>query len=629
MIVNVLKSSTKIMGRLSYPLKFLVISTLFILPLGVTMYLLITEADEKIRFAEMEKRGTQYLRPLRSLIQHLPEARLEEYLAAEAPSHKIVVDAIRKRIDEDFVFLKNTDKANGKALGTTEKSGALYRHWNSFKQETSRLSPMERDKRYIQLILALKGLITHTGNSSHLILEPDLDTYYLMNALLLRAPENMDTLGQLRIISAYILEKKGISDQGRAEFFRLYNTTENNLYEMQKGMEFVRKPILEKELISQNDAVMRFLRAFDEKIMRVLAPSANRAEMDALSSDALDKSFKLWDDAILEMDARLEQRIFLLAVKKNLTRGFYILALLAVAYFWLGFYRSVMNTIADFENAEKRMMSGDFDSLANPETRDEMRRIVYSFNNLARQLRLEREQLIQAAKLESVGRLAAGIAHEVKNPLAVILQGIDFLSFQPETKKEPYAQLVSDMRNAVLRADGVIRGLLDFSAPRQLTLKGELLNQVVEESLMLVRHEISQSNITLVKSLSPDLPRLYLDKNKVVQVLINLLTNACHAMPEGGTLSVRTLVSNGNGPGSALIEIEDTGTGIPENKMSKVFDPFYTTKPTGKGTGLGLSVVRSIVEMHKGQIKLANKPSGGVHVTVALPIELNQPGGLT
>ena len=248
------------------------------------------------------------------------------------------------------------------------------------------------------------------------------------------------------------------------------------------------------------------------------------------------------------------------------------------------------------------------------------------------ELKAAQLQLIQTEKLESVGRLAAGVAHEVKNPLEIILMSVEYLSKNLTNRDEQTAMLLDDMEYAVNKADSVIRGLLDFSASDQIRTRIEELNSVVDESLSLVKHQLDRSQIALVKEFSKDLPKLSLDKNKTQQVFVNLFMNAIHAMSRGGTLTVKTyakqLTDNDYNVGTSseghfsigenvlIAEIEDTGTGIPEDKLSKIFDPFFTTKPTGQGTGLGLTVVSKIVELHGGMIDIRNRNEGGVRVSV-------------
>ena len=241
-------------------------------------------------------------------------------------------------------------------------------------------------------------------------------------------------------------------------------------------------------------------------------------------------------------------------------------------------------------------------------------------------------QLIQAEKMESVGRLAAGVAHEVKNPLAILLMGLDYMAEPGVREENSDHEVMRAMRDAVHRADAIIRGLVDFSANRHLDATPQDLNAMIRRSLLLVKHELVGAHVTADLDLDADLPQVRLDATKIQQVFVNLFMNALQAMPSGGTLLVRTyrkrLTAAQRDEGSRraerfragddviIAEVDDTGTGIPPDKLSKVFDPFFTTKPTGRGTGLGLTVTRKIVELHDGSICVANRNEGGARVTL-------------
>ena len=239
-------------------------------------------------------------------------------------------------------------------------------------------------------------------------------------------------------------------------------------------------------------------------------------------------------------------------------------------------------------------------------------------------------QLIQAEKMESVGRLAAGVAHEVKNPLLTILLGVEYLERLPTAQEHDVRDVLHDQKDAVERATTVINELLDFAAPSELHTQPEDLNAVIERALGLVRHAVTEARVTVARELEPGLPGVPLDRKKIEQVFVNALMNAIHAMPGGGTLTVRTYSALGAAaaapaaPGPVLdgvavtAEIDDTGTGIREEHLAKVFDPFFTTQPPGKGTGLGLSVVHQIVQMHGGTVDLSNRPEGGARFRLQL-----------
>jgi len=241
-------------------------------------------------------------------------------------------------------------------------------------------------------------------------------------------------------------------------------------------------------------------------------------------------------------------------------------------------------------------------------------------------------QLIQAAKMESIGTLAAGVAHEVKNPLQTILMGLEYLD---QTLPKPSQNLelaLVDMRDAVWRADNIVKELLQLSADSNFELREGDLNEVVNRSLRLMNSELVAARTNVVCHLDPALPPVRMDAQKLEQVLLNLFINAVQAMAHNGTLQVSTragrlteeLHLNGSiakrfreDERLVVVEVQDTGPGIAPEHLARIFDPFFTTKPVGKGTGLGLSIVKKITDLHDGSMEVRNAPEGGVVVTLA------------
>ncbi len=249
-------------------------------------------------------------------------------------------------------------------------------------------------------------------------------------------------------------------------------------------------------------------------------------------------------------------------------------------------------------------------------------------------LRRAQEQLIQAEKMESVGRLAAGVAHEVKNPLAMIGMGIELLARRIPADDAQGLETIERMKRGIDRAKKIVKGLVDYSSARQLSVEPKDISEVISDALALVEYPLRQARVNLIQEIDGDLPHVSVDSTKMEQVLVNLMINAMHAMNGGGTLTVRAFsrilsgVKRDEGVRTAghlregdrivRIEVDDTGTGIDEAIMSKLFDPFFTTKPTGTGTGLGLAVCRRIVELHSGILELENRPEGGVRASITL-----------
>ncbi len=253
------------------------------------------------------------------------------------------------------------------------------------------------------------------------------------------------------------------------------------------------------------------------------------------------------------------------------------------------------------------------------------------------ELKAAQLQLIQAAKMESIGTLAAGVAHEVKNPLATLVMGVAYLDRNLTTQNENVALVLGEMRDAISRADKITRDLLEFAATRQFDVRSEDLNALINKTLVLLRHELTGQQIELVTCLAVNLPPVRVEKNQIQQVLLNVFMNALHAMKHGGTLGITTfkdrLARSRHEEGSRTstqlftgdlvvgVHIDDTGHGIAEDHLPKIFDAFFTTKPTGVGTGLGLPVSKKIIELHGGSIDVKNRPEGGARVTILLRTE--------
>ena len=235
------------------------------------------------------------------------------------------------------------------------------------------------------------------------------------------------------------------------------------------------------------------------------------------------------------------------------------------------------------------------------------------FDDVTQRERME-EQMSQTEKLTSLGLLAAGVAHEVNTPLAVISNYIQMLAKQmPEG--DPRQSIIEKIVKQTFRASEIVNNLLNFSRTGAAEAADINVNQVVEETLSLVAHPLKTSRIQVVKQLGDAIPAVRGSANKLQQVFLNLFLNARDAMPTGGMLEVRTAAHNG----SVEIEVTDTGGGIPREHIHRIFDPFFTTKANGRGTGLGLSVSYGIIKEHAGKIDVRSTPGKGTSFHVEFP----------
>lgn len=232
--------------------------------------------------------------------------------------------------------------------------------------------------------------------------------------------------------------------------------------------------------------------------------------------------------------------------------------------------------------------------------------------------------LIESEKLAGIGTLAAGIAHEINTPLQVITGYSGGIRRDIEASRLIGAgkldQKIASIERNAWRIAAIVRSLLVYARPAADRAGSHSLNDIVAETLLLIEHQLNcWFNISIEKELAADLPALQCDSNRITQVLINLLTNAADAMPDGGKILLRTEFDEKDR--QCKLQVSDTGAGIPEYLHSRIFDPFFTTKQVGEGTGLGLSISRGIVEAHGGVISLQSQVGEGASFTISLPQE--------
>ena len=284
--------------------------------------------------------------------------------------------------------------------------------------------------------------------------------------------------------------------------------------------------------------------------------------------------------------------------------------------------QNITKSMGKLMHTIKKVEEGNLQARVDVKFGDELGTLGDYFNKMLNRLEQGRneqlvlqQQVANAEKLASLGRLAAGVAHEINNPLTgALTSGHILLKKTPEDapEKEDLEIIIKE----TTRCQKIIKGLLDFARQTKPEMRLSDINGIIEGSLSLVENQASFHNIKIVKELAQFLPLISVDTNQIQQVLINIILNAQEAMPEGGFLTISSSRKD------AFVEIKfiDTGCGIPEENMDRLFDPFFTTKEEIKGTGLGLAVSYGIVERHQGSIEMESKLGKGTTVIIKLPV---------
>lgn len=309
-------------------------------------------------------------------------------------------------------------------------------------------------------------------------------------------------------------------------------------------------------------------------------------------------------------------------------------------------YYIVARPLSMLAEGMNKLSRGDVEHRINLSAKDEMGLLASSFNSMAEELKeykekmenwtksLEdevqkktaeivraQEQLINAEKLASLGRMAAGVAHELNSPLTGI---VTFAHLMIKRIPPENAQDREDLKviiDQTERCSRIVRGLLGFSRKTASEKSKVDINVLLESTLSMVGNQAKFHNIAFDVKLDKGIPEVTADPNQIQQVFLNLLINSADAMEERGRVTIASRMVKDNGDKFIELEFTDTGPGIPEDIRGRIFEPFFTTKPAGKGTGLGLSVSYGIIKKHGGQIFIKSEPAEGASFFIRLPIE--------
>jgi len=304
--------------------------------------------------------------------------------------------------------------------------------------------------------------------------------------------------------------------------------------------------------------------------------------------------------------------------------------------------RFVNRPIRKLLAATKTAAHGNLDQTVSIRSHDELGELSGSFNNMISELKRSRDaieewtqtlehrvqertqelqqvqdQLIRAGKMAALGELAAGVAHEINNPLTGVLT-FSSLMLKKVDENNPWKKDLENIVQQTTRCRNIVRGLLDFARQRKPDKKEWDIHTLIDRTVTLVENQARFQNIKIVKEFKTDIGMLFVDGDQIQQVFMNIIINAADAMAgDGGTLTIKTNMKDG----MAEVSFTDSGCGMPKEHLSKLFAPFFTTKETGKGTGLGLAISYGIIQSHNGEIDVESEVGKGSTFRIRLPIE--------
>ncbi|MFN3763567.1 MAG: cache domain-containing protein, partial [Anaerolineae bacterium] len=275
----------------------------------------------------------------------------------------------------------------------------------------------------------------------------------------------------------------------------------------------------------------------------------------------------------------------------------------------------ITRPVSDLVEAHRRLAAGDMTVRVRTYGNGELAMLGRSFNSMAETLHRTQQELLHKEKLASLGQLAAGVAHELNNPLGTIMlfAGALHRELPPDDPRRSDLEMILKEANL---AKKIVADLLNFARQQEVLVQDTDLHALLDQSVESVRHQPAFAKVEIVRNYDPRVRVIQADPAQLQQVFVNLLNNAAEAIEGPGTITITTRSLDGQ----VEISIADTGCGIPEEYMDKLFTPFFTTKPPGKGTGLGLSIVYGIVKMHRGQITVQSQVGRGTTFTITLPV---------
>jgi signal transduction histidine kinase len=316
----------------------------------------------------------------------------------------------------------------------------------------------------------------------------------------------------------------------------------------------------------------------------------------------------------------------LLRVSKGVPVAFLFCIVLLSVYGADFVSRHIIQRLNRLMDLTKRIGDGDLSITPVRKYRDEFTNLVVALNHMVREVEHRHQVMVQSHKLRAVGRLTAGVAHELNNPINNIMLTAAMLKEDyPTLSDEDRLEMITELEEQAERSRKIVANLLDFAREGEMEIGRLEVREIVTESLNLVANQLRLSKVKVKVNLPDNLPPVNGDRQYLSQIFVNLALNAADAMPGGGTLRI-SCDTEGDG-GFLAIHVMDSGHGIPDHILQSIFDPFFTTKSTGKGTGLGLSVSLGIARSHGGDIRVRSREGEGTTFTVVLPT-LNVPATL-
>ncbi|MBZ0306614.1 MAG: nitrate- and nitrite sensing domain-containing protein [Anaerolineae bacterium] len=630
---SVIAPAVALMNRLKYLQKFLLISFLFALPLTIVMIQYLANVAHDIEFSAKEQVGLRYNAPLFNLLALVErDAVVVSASLTGDEAFKADVTAIQQAIEDQISAVDAVDAELGHLFKASAPWSAIKDEWTALRDAIPTLTAAESTERHTALTNRILALITQVGNQSNLILDPDIDTYYLMDTAVTILPQTIGYFGQLRSYgtTALVSETLTPADQTRlvilSELARASLDANQIAYGYAFDYNLALKARLVDDTLNNYQAFNSVLDLLNASLLAESSPSqmsANSEQYFSLSTQALDEGVALYGKVSENLNDLIQKRVDGFVNGRTLILVISFLALAGTVYVFMGFYLSVRRTITAIAAASERIVTSRIPGELVLESRDELAEAAIAFNNVAKDLDLARRESEEATRMKDL--FLATMSHELRTPLNAMIGFLHLMIFSGQMDDDNTHMAERSLANTQ-RLLTLINNILDLS--RIATGGLEIVPTPTElryvaaglySDLKLLAQE---KGVRLDLEVDQALPeRINHDEARISQILTNLVGNAIK-FTEKGTVQMALRRRDDR----LVIEVADTGVGIPASKQYLIFDDFFQVDSTStrkhQGAGLGLAIVKRLVLLMNGNINLVSEVGKGSTFTIELPLNL-------
>ncbi len=635
-----------VMNRLKYLQKFFFVGAILLIPLLFVVNQFLVGINYDINFSAKEQAGLVYNAPLVVFLQHLQQyAALRSASFYGETSVRDSMAELQEQINQDIDAVDAVNQQYGTLLGISGQWETLKADWNTLSSTSfvtllrpNRTATVTAD----EILAETLTLITKVGNNSNLILDPDLDSYYLMDNVINKLPQLSDFSSQIRTHVAGVIARGQITIEDRTRLTILAGLVRSTLGLSDSSYEFsfandprLRDRLAEPIAINARE-VEQYLAQLEDQVLSIEIDTTQGSldsagvDLDAVAfisqaDESINAILALYDETSQALDDLLQSRIEGFVSQRALVIMISLAALVLAVYLFIGFYLSVKRTIHSLDQASLRMVSGSTSEVFVLDNRDELADVANSFNKIAGELVAARDQAMNASRAKST--FLANMSHELRTPLNAIIGYSELIEEEAEEDgNDHYGGDLKKIQSAARHLLGLINDILDFSkieaGKMELYLENIEVERMMDEITTTIMPLVDKNDNKLVITKSEHVGVMYADLTKVRQVLFNLLSNASKFTERGQvTLDVdRKTEADGDW---LVFRVIDTGLGMNDEQMGRLFKEFSqadssTTRKFG-GTGLGLAISKQFCVMMGGDVTVESEPGKGSTFTVMLP----------